>query len=182
MSIIKRKRNLVIAGFAVAAIIGAGSVAYAAFSSSTPASASGSAATLKPLSVDEGQTTVTFANGESGLWPDTDGHGNEPSSPNAGLHVATANVMISNQNEVGVTFSASDISGTATFDANSAKTTCDPYLGVTTVTLPNGPVTLNAHSGDYSVAITGVYLDAGAPNVCAGLPFTTNWKITAHQL
>src|SRR5262249_31608174 len=133
MSILKRKRNIVLAGLAAVGILAAGSIAYAAFTATSAANAAGTSATMQALT--GGTTQVEFAHDETGLWPNVGDN-----------HRAIVHVSVANPNEVAATVTAASITGAATFNNNTVQAACGSKLHLTPLVLANDPVVI-PHNG-----------------------------------
>jgi hypothetical protein len=174
MSLLKRKRNIVIATIAAAALIGAGTVAYAAFTSVSSVQASSSSGNLSDLTIANKQ--FDYPNNEHGLWPNVDNNGNTPTDPATGNHVTPVELQVYNPNEVAVSVSPSGITEGAQFNDSTVGTTCDKFLNVIGPTLSGGvPVVVPAHGSKW-IMVSAIYLHGDAPNACAAQPFTTTWS------
>jgi hypothetical protein len=176
MSVLKSKKSMIIAGVVAAGIIALGTTAYAVFSTSGSASASGATGTVQPL-VQNGGATVDYPNSETGLWPNVDSNGNVPSDPAYGNHLATVDIPVYNANEVAVIVKPSNLS--AVFTTASAPV-CSPYVHtLSTLSLGAPSVTIPAHT-TVTLHVSSIYLDANVDNTCAGLSFTSQWTINAQ--
>jgi hypothetical protein len=167
---LRKKTAIIGAGVAAGAIL-AGSVAFAAFSQTSSASVTGSAADMKPLVVGTNADAprLEYANGETQLWPNV---GN--------AHRAVVKIKVHNPNEVAVNVSAADITGKATFDKQGDQAACGDFLKLTNpLALESTPVGIPANQ-DAMLTVTGVYLDETAPNDCQANKFHTDWKIVGN--
>jgi hypothetical protein len=145
-------------------------MAFAAFSQTSSASVTGSAAAMKPLVVGKGSEAprIEYATGESQLWPNV-----------GDAHKAVVKIKVHNPNEVAVNVSTADITGSAAFDDGADQTACGKFLKLTDPLALSTPVSIPAKQ-DTELTVTGVYLDEKAPNTCQAKPFHTNWTIVGN--
>jgi hypothetical protein len=167
---LRKKTAIIGAGVAAGAIL-AGSMAFAAFSQTSSASVTGSAADMQPLVVgtDAGAPRIEYAGGETQLWPNV-----------GDAHLAKVKIKVHNLNEVAVNVSTADITGSAVFDFGPDQAACGKFLKLTNpLALGSTPVSVPAKQ-DATLTVTGLYLDEKAPNACQKKPFHTSWTIVGN--
>lgn len=170
----KRKRNLLVASLAALGTVAAATTAWAVFSASSNADATGTGGQLQAFTLDT--PTTVYPNNEGALFPN---------------HSANVTIVLTNPNTVAadvssVEFVSVDVTGGTTPNNNATRVYCEGQIehALNPNFSTNGAVYRQVPPNGAQVTLTipgALTLKGDTDNRCMGMQFTSKWKVEASN-